>query len=51
VVGLDELMGDGRDLRRLRLIGQPDQLDDVPVDASVGVDAVEVRPAPYSAGR
>ena len=43
VVGLDQLVGGRRDLRRLRLIGLDEVLDRVAVDAAVVVDAGEVR--------
>src|SRR5206468_3180453 len=42
VVALDELLGLGRDLVRLGLLGLDVVLDRVAVDAAVGVDAGEV---------
>src|SRR6185312_10623446 len=41
-VGLHQLLGVGRDLGRVGLLGRDVELDRVAVDAAVGVDAVEV---------
>ena len=45
VVGLDQLMRGGCDLRRLRLVEFDEQLQRVAVDAAVRVDAGEVAPS------
>ena len=42
LVGLHQLLGVGRDLGRVGLLGLDVELDRVAVDAAVGVDAVEV---------